>query len=639
MINIGVLLADSSGYCKAAFLDLAQEMNVNIFPCENVTDYNARETVERLIREHDVEILIVRNPLAFYVERYSPIPLIRLDIMEIDIIRAIRSAPAAVKAFAYFVHTSDIEKYFPIRGEIEEMTGRRCKMIEATERMNYSYEALDELFSEVQDCDAVVTGTKILGDIFAAHGKQVLYVSADRHRLKEALENAVNMAMIQRRNRKLQRINEWTLDSTKDFYIVFENGLVEMISRRLLAYLEIREDPVGRSERELFAMHPFLEKVRQAQDGGIIGYKGSEFAVSCTEEEASFRLLTVSNVERIQAREHYVRTELTKSGFDAKHTFRTMIAQDPLMLQVKRTAQRYAASGANILVTGESGAGKEVIVQSIHNASAFAGGPFVAVNCAAIPEQLLESELFGYEGGAFTGARREGRRGMFELSHNGTLFLDEIGELPLHVQAKLLRCIQEHVVSRVGSERVIPIRNRLICATNKNLREQISRGLFREDLYYRINVLRLRLPSLRQRRGDIGPLAQTFWAAVTGGRGEPLPEWLLRELEAREWPGNVRELDAFIQRLAAITDRPDRRDPYLRELLRELENEHGAEEPSPDGQRDREDVCTVRSGTLEEMEREIISKTYRACGGNMQQTARQLAIGYSTVRRKLEKDS
>ena len=239
------------------------------------------------------------------------------------------------------------------------------------------------------------------------------------------------------------------------------------------------------------------------------------------------------------------------TGNVAQYHFEDILAVDPLMLKTIALARRYARYDGIVLIEGESGTGKELFAQSIHNESRRAEGPFVAVNCASLPRDLLESEMFGYEKGAFTGARKEGNPGKFELANHGTLFLDEIGEMPLEFQAKLLRAVETLCIRRIGGRREIRLDVRIIAATNRDLRRESERGNFRKDLYYRLNVLRLVIPPLRDRRADIVYDARVFLDNFNRNYPEQSKEMdagFCEALEAYQWPGNVRELQNGIER-------------------------------------------------------------------------------------------
>ncbi|MDO9436876.1 propionate catabolism operon regulatory protein PrpR [Hydrogenophaga sp.] len=241
----------------------------------------------------------------------------------------------------------------------------------------------------------------------------------------------------------------------------------------------------------------------------------------------------------------------------ARHTFTDLLGTSPAFLQAVQAARRYAATELGVLITGESGTGKELFAQAMHNASSRASGPFLALNCSALPESLLESELFGYEEGAFTGSRRGGKPGLFEAAHRGTVFLDEIGDMPLPLQTRLLRVLQEREVTRLGGNAPIPVDVRIIAATHQPLEAMVAERRFRGDLYYRLNLLRLLVPPLRERVVDIEVLATSvlhrrLTQLQCGHDPKAVMQRLLPRLQAHAWPGNVRELENVCDRVAVL---------------------------------------------------------------------------------------
>ncbi|AEG94888.1 propionate catabolism operon regulatory protein PrpR [Ramlibacter tataouinensis] len=265
--------------------------------------------------------------------------------------------------------------------------------------------------------------------------------------------------------------------------------------------------------------------------------------------------LTLDDPRQIHEADNLLRIQRRRQQATTRYSFGSLLGQAPAFLAAVQTARRYARSGQGILITGESGVGKELFAQAIHDAGPQAKRPFVAVNCAAFPESLLESELFGHEEGAFTGARRGGRRGLFEAAHTGTLFLDEIGDMPLALQSRLLRVLQEREVTRLGGTAAIPVDVCVIAATHRDLAALVAEGRFRQDLYYRINTLPLALPALRERRQDILPLAEALLRRGLGRLGSTVePRQVLAPLrgalESHPWPGNIRELENAMERLA-----------------------------------------------------------------------------------------
>ncbi len=252
----------------------------------------------------------------------------------------------------------------------------------------------------------------------------------------------------------------------------------------------------------------------------------------------------------------YYKDQLKKQK-SAKYSFSSIIGNSKSLMEVKNICQRAAMLDSNVLIMGESGTGKELFAHAIHNASDRASGPFIKINCAAIPSELLESELFGYEGGAFTGAKKEGKIGKFELANGGSIFLDEIGDMPLQMQVKLLRVLQEREIERIGSSKIRPINVRIISATNKNLEEEVKVGNFREDLYYRLNVMSVNIEPLRKRKDDIRPLAKALVKKLSNQMGvyvDSISEKAMISLEKYDWPGNIRELENVIERSINLLD-------------------------------------------------------------------------------------
>jgi PAS domain S-box-containing protein len=262
-----------------------------------------------------------------------------------------------------------------------------------------------------------------------------------------------------------------------------------------------------------------------------------------------------SKMNILESKVRYYEEELTHLR-GARYTFASIVGSGPSVTAAKAEAERASRTDSTVLLRGETGTGKELFAHAIHAAGARRAGPFIKLNCAAVPAELLESELFGYEEGAFTGARRGGKPGKFELAAGGTLFLDEIGDMPLPMQAKLLRVLQEREVDRLGGTGSRRVDLRLISATSRNLEELVGQGKFRADLYYRVNVIPVRVPPLRERAEDLRPLSEAFLAGLAADTGEPrkrVSAELLEILESYAWPGNVRELQNVLERAVAMS--------------------------------------------------------------------------------------
>lgn len=342
-------------------------------------------------------------------------------------------------------------------------------------------------------------------------------------------------------------------------------------------------------------------------------------------------VLTCKDPDVIQRVDRHLRARRERPSRPARFRLDDVVGSCPAIVRTRALAAQFARSDATTLIIGESGTGKELLAQGIHTASARAHQPFIAVNCAAFPEALLESELFGYEEGAFTGARKGGKIGLFEAAHTGTIFLDEIGEMPVPLQTRMLRVLQEREVLRIGAIEPTRIDIRVIAATHRNLEEQIAAGAFRRDLYYRLNILRLELPSLRDRIADLPELATHVLRRVSDrmplGEGTAaLVDELVRVGAGYRWPGNVRELENLIERIATFRRLPAARRP-VQEQLQELIPELFAREAGAAG--------GLLAEHRAESELQMIERVLAECGGNRQEAARRLGIGRATLWRKL----
>ena len=333
---------------------------------------------------------------------------------------------------------------------------------------------------------------------------------------------------------------------------------------------------------------------------------------------------TLQELRQLQDIEQITRRELVRRGRVAKHSFAEIQTQVPLMRRVIDDARRFAAYDSPLLIMGETGVGKEYFAHAVHQASRRKNGPFLAVNCASIPESILESELFGHSEGAFTGSRRGGKMGLFEQAHGGTIFLDEIGEMLEQCQVRLLRVLQEYEVYRLGDNRTIPVDIRVIAATNRDLWALVKHRKFREDLYYRLEALTIEVPPLRERKADIDMFVRHFidhfnrlyMASVTEIRLDAL-----QVLKEYDWPGNIRELQNIVGRLVALATDGCISADEVRHCLRHRM------------------ITNTAEGGLRAAETAVIRQTLQATGGNRQLAADLLGISRATLWRKLKSDN
>ena len=382
--------------------------------------------------------------------------------------------------------------------------------------------------------------------------------------------------------------------------------------------------------REIRSLQPDTPVVLLTADGSI------EVAVTAIQEEGAYyylekpvdpnklRLVLDRAVELGKAHRE---NEVLRRQLKDRGAFGELVGNSESMREIYALIEQVAPSSASVLITGESGTGKELAARTLHQRSPRFGRPFVAINCAAIPETLMESELFGHEKGAFTGAASR-RIGCFELADTGTLLLDEIAEMPALLQAKLLRVLEEHAIKRLGGENEIKIDVRLLAATNRDPEEAVRTGALRADLLYRLNVFRIHLPPLKSRKDDLPLLAQHLITQLSDKHGRParfLSSGAISALKFHEWPGNVRELRNVIERAVIVCSGE------------QIERHHFA--PYPIEQRERlrnEDTISFPVGTpLEEAERQIIVRTLQKTGNNKTRAAALLGISLKTMHNKL----
>ncbi|MCG0239487.1 MAG: sigma-54-dependent Fis family transcriptional regulator [Firmicutes bacterium] len=437
--------------------------------------------------------------------------------------------------------------------------------------------------------------------------------------------------------------------------LVDAQGTIRYVSDQAARLLGVRQEALaGRSIHDLVAAQAADRWFPTAKGGEILApvQAGSRpvlcilrsHRVECP--EVGGYLVTVERAERKRV------TGILPIGFSASYTLDSFVGRSPGILQLKEQARKVAATDLTVLILGETGTGKELLAHAIHAASPRCHGPFVAVNCAAIPESLLESELFGYEPGAFTGASPKGKRGKFQLASGGTLFLDEIGDMPLGMQAALLRVLQDRQVVRVGGSRPIPVDVRIIAATNKDLHQAVAEGTFRRDLLYRLDVLTLRIPPLRERPEDVPLLVEHFARRLGNGKPVRFSPAVLAALQRYDWPGNVRELENTVAKCLYATEGNwvdvSALPPHLQALaspavppagcppsLHAADRGASAGTPGspPPAQPSGRPSTALRS--MAEAERAAILSACEEARGNLSLAARLLGISRPTLYRKL----
>lgn len=486
----------------------------------------------------------------------------------------------------------------------------------------------------------IIGGSTVVG-IAGRQGVRAVLIRSGRESLQQAVEEAIRVATVAMQERTAMVQTRISLDSLAEGLVMAnDRGIITECNRQAAALL-CRPDVSGNElvGRELCALLPaqaFGTTLPRNEDFILTNLgDGQAVAISYFPVIVGgvFRggVATIQETSRVQELEGTIRYSLHAKGLVARYTFDQCVGKSAAFLQALEKARRYSLTQASVLIYGETGTGKEIVAQSMHNASPRRKGPFVAANCAAFPEALLESLLFGYVEGAFTGAVKGGKPGLFELAHGGTLFLDEVSEIPLPLQGRLLRVLQEQEIMRLGHDRVIPVDVRIIAATNRPLMPLIEQRLFRNDLFYRINVLGLTLPPLRERGRDVDILARHFLRKCcqkNGRRTLELTADVLEQLRGYAWPGNVRELRNLCERLSVLAPAHTVDQKTLLESFDMGESRSAPPQPAVPSSR----------GTRQEAARLAAREALAATGGNKSLAAHRLGVSRTTLWRMLKKD-
>lgn len=530
----------------AALLD-AEEHHVVYF-------YSIRSILDHMM----TPFVVITSELYAEEMKSLSLPVVTLSIALNDVketVSSLRQAGESVEQVV--VCASENEKIWLEREyELEpDLVGCPCQF-QASENVN-SLRGSEEMFTYLAPVwDTGIRRTK------PPHGEWHL-VEPSLSAIRRAVQHAVSLVPFTRDRLREKLLMEAVVDSLHDAVIAVDRqSRITLVNEQAKMLLGLSGDVLGRHITDYIPHSDMLRVLKTGKQelGDVATVLDRSIVINRIPIRVKDQVVgAVSNfkeISDIQKMEMSLRKKMHESGLEARYRLEHIIGTSPKIQETKQHAALFAKSNATVLITGESGTGKELFAQGIHLESGRALGPFLAVNCAALPESLLESELFGYEEGAFTGAKKGGKPGLFELAHGGTLFLDEIGEMPLRIQVHLLRVLQERRVRRVGGERVIPVDVRIIVATNRNLENEIEKGQFRADLYYRINMLKLEVPSLRERLDDIPALIDSMIQEVNEQHEqkiEPLEKEIYLLFQQYHWPGNVRELRNVVERMVLLS--------------------------------------------------------------------------------------
>jgi len=461
-----------------------------------------------------------------------------------------------------------------------------------------------------------------------------------------AIENQIKADMAQEKLNEAFYYMKSIVESVSSGILALDsNGNIKTINTWALSMLNLKkEQAINQSVKKLVPhWKQIFERFKRGEtymdmetnfslNGSKEKYDLSAYPILDNQQQIIGMVLVIKGMQKI----YNLVNKYT--GMRAHYTFEDIIGDSPEFSQVIDHAEKISSSTSTVLLMGESGTGKELIAQSIHNASPRSNSVFIAVNCGAIPKDLIESELFGYEEGAFTGSKKGGHAGKFELANGGTIFLDEIGEMSLDMQVNLLRVLQEGYVNRVGGSKNIPVDVRVIAATKKNLIDEMKKGTFREDLFYRLSVIPLFIPPLRERGNDRKHLFNYFLKAKARKLNKPVPEISdkqLKEIRDYEWPGNVRELENYVENIVNFNGQSSFNimNPISHNSNKEVVT--GLTENTDNYHTAKQNIETEM--TLEEMEKQTITDCFERLEGNVSKVSRRLGISRTTLYSKMKK--
>jgi PAS domain S-box-containing protein len=578
------------------------------------------------------EIIISRGGTAKLIRENVDLPVVEIKVTGYDLLGAI---------YKYKNNKAN----FGVAGYSNIIRG--SKAIADTLGLNLNYiiiEKEEDAYNKIREAAAeginIIIGDTVATSIAHHLGLEYELIESGRESVIEAICEAKDLYEAIMNERKHKEQIKMILDfSNEGIIAVDQKGMITQINPTAKSLFDIKfEEVVG---KPIDRVIPDIEiskvlKTKQKELGSIHKTKNAIIATNMVpiliDNLVFGAVATFQDITKITELEQKIRQKISSKGLVAKYTFDDIIGESDSISKAVNLAKRYGSTDSTVLILGESGTGKELFAQSMHNISKRKNNPFVAINCAALPGDLLESELFGYEEGAFTGARKGGKKGLFELAHNGTIFLDEVGEMDPKVQSRILRVIQEKEIMPLGSDKVIPINTRIIAATNRLLTIDVDSGRFRKDLYYRLNVLSIEVPPLRNRIEDIPQLVDHFvreYSRKHGIKITSVDKAVIQELQKYDWPGNVRELQNILEKLVVISDQGKITKDFLEIIdFPPIIYQHAQQDSSS---------SLLLEGTLDDIINKVIENTLKEENFNKTRTAKRLGIDRTTLQRRLNK--
>lgn len=564
-------------------------------------------------------------------------PIVKIARTHLDLIRALIKA----RKQGSFIGLASFAEPPDGMDIIEELLSIRLRHIvfRTTDDLT---QGIAEAVKDKVDC---IVGAGICRQIAVSLGSVGIVVTPSKDGYLQALRDARNLAAIRRRERQESEQLSAIIQTIREGVILIDDtGRIKLLNQAAAEVFDTQASAaLGKPLPEvvrgtgllnvLTTGRPEVDQIRRAGKSDIVI---TSLPIS-VDGETQGVVATFREAARIQTVDRRLREELYTRGFVAKHSVGHLKGRSPRMSKLVGMAGKYAITDQSILIEGETGTGKEVLAQSIHNLSTRKNRPFVAINCSALSDSLLESELFGYEEGAFTGAKKGGKLGLFELANQGSVFLDEIADMPPGLQVRLLRVLEQREVMRVGGDKVVPVDVRILASTCRNLAHDLRNQRFRIDLYFRLAVLKLDIPPLRERLEDLPDIVRSLLDRFTGGT-KRVSDSVFPFLHTYHWPGNIRELDSLVKRYAVLLGDSPCDDALFLDVYENLKMDYGLVEtnsPRKIVEAISDDSSRTLKETIEDHERVVIEQTLKECNFSRRDTARKLGISVNTLWRKM----
>jgi len=617
MTKIACILTDPSliEQTQLAFKDGNEDIHIEVGLMEEGV-----RTASKLAKE-GFGAIISRGRTAFLIRKENPeLSVVKIPFTVLDVFQTIERArlhgkKVGVIAFSPLILGLD---------HFGTMLGTSIRFYP----LKNSGDVEPKVLSAIEDDVDIIVGGAVTGKTAKKHNIPFAVIENSLESLQQAAREAKNIILAKQQEKAKGNLFKVVIDYAYDGIIsVNAQGRITIFNPAAERVTQMTSSfATGRNIQEIWSDLELHKVLRSGKEdlAHLLTINNEQVVCNKVPIRVNNRVvgavINFQDVTKLQQMEAKVRSRLFATGHVANLSFADIIGTSPQLQKSVNLARDYARTESAILIQGETGCGKEVFAQSIHNGSNRSHGPFVALNCAALPEQILESELFGYVSGAFTGAARKGKPGLFEIAHGGTLFLDEIAEMKYTTQGKLLRVLQEKKVMRLGSDRMTPVDVRIIAATNKSLKTLVNENQFRADLYYRLNVLQLKLYPLRERIEDVVILARFFLDKFAARMNQKI-EFSTKaqnELTRYNWPGNVRELQNIIERILATMKK--------KKITAEMVRRH------LDNPYESDIRVKLHNNEMEEIKQALIMSR-----GNQTEAAKVLGISRSTLWRKLKK--